>query len=62
MSLGAKEVICIREMCNRLIKLNKVPIMYEDNSAAVSIAKLEDSPLYKTRGEQGEHSYSLGSY
>jgi hypothetical protein len=47
MSFGAKELVCIREMCKRLIKLNKIPVMYEDNTAAINIAKSEDSQSLK---------------
>ena len=47
MSLGAKEAVCIREMCRRLIKLHQTPVMSEDNSAAVVIVKSEDSQSLK---------------
>lgn len=47
MSLAAKELISLREMCKRLIKLDSVPILYEDNTAAISVAKSEDSQSLK---------------
>ncbi len=47
MPLGANELVCVREMCKCLIKLNKIPIMYEDNTAAINIAKSEESQSLK---------------
>lgn len=47
MSLGCKEVVSIREMCKRFIQVNIIPIMYEDNKAAINIAKSEDSQTLK---------------
>ncbi len=47
MSLGAKKLVCVWEMCKCLIKLNKIPIMYEDNTAAINIAKSEEAQSLK---------------
>lgn len=47
MSLAAKELVSIREMCKRLMKMNMIPILYEDNTAAISVAKSEDSQSLK---------------
>lgn len=42
-SLGAGEIVRVPEMCRRLIKWETTPIMYEDNNAAINIAKSHDS-------------------
>jgi hypothetical protein len=47
MSLAAKELVCIREICKRLLKMEKIPIMYEDSTAAINIAKSDDSQSLK---------------
>lgn len=47
MSLAAKELVYIREMCRRLLKIEKIPIMYEDNTAAIYITKSDDSQSLK---------------
>ena len=47
MSLACKELISLKEMCLRLIKLQTIPIMYEDNRAAINIAKSDDSQSLK---------------
>ena len=47
MSLACKELICVKEMCARIIKVIVMPIMYEDNQAAINIAKSDDSQTLK---------------
>lgn len=47
MSLAARELLCIREMCRRLIKWETTQIMYEDNNATINIAKSYDSKSLK---------------
>lgn len=47
MSLACKELVCIREMCIRLLKMNIVPILYEDNKAAIKIATSDESQTLK---------------
>lgn len=37
MSLAAKELISLREMCIRLIKIDTIPIMYEDSQVSQSL-------------------------
>lgn len=47
LSLACREVVCIKEMVKRLLQLNIVPIIYEDNSSAIKMAKTEDSQSLK---------------
>ena len=47
MSLGAKELASLREMCKRIIKLDEIPVLYEDNTSAIKVAKSEDSQSLK---------------
>ncbi len=47
MSLACKELVCIREMSKRLIKYDVIPIIYEDNNAAINMAKAEDPQSLK---------------
>lgn len=47
MSLASKELVSIREMFKRLLKIENIPILYEDNTAAIKIAKSDDSQSVK---------------
>lgn len=47
LSLAAKELASVREMCKRLLKFDKIPILYEENMAAINVAKSEDSQSLK---------------
>lgn len=38
MSLAAKELVSLREMCTRILKFYKIFILYDDNIAAINIA------------------------
>lgn len=47
MSVACKEVVCVREMTKRLLHLDIIPIIYEDNTSAIKMAKTEDSQSLK---------------
>ncbi len=47
MSLAAKELTSLKEMCKRLIKFDTIPIMYKDNIVAIKVAKTEESQSLK---------------
>ena len=47
MSLAVKELVCVQEMLRRLVKIELIPILYEDNMAAINIAKSDDSSTLK---------------
>lgn len=47
MSVPCKELVSFREMCARIIKFEIVPIMYEDNTAAIRITKSDESQTLK---------------
>lgn len=47
MSLGAKELILLRKINCRLLKIEELSILYEDNRSAISVAKSEDSQSLK---------------
>jgi hypothetical protein len=47
MSLACKEVISIKEMCKRILKKDVMPILYEDNRAAIKKAKSEEAQAFK---------------
>jgi hypothetical protein len=47
MSLACKELVCLREMCTRLLRLQIIPILYEDNNAAIKIATSDESQTLK---------------
>ena len=47
MSWARKELICIKEMCKRLIKIDLIPVLYEDNTAAIRMAQSEESQSLK---------------
>ncbi len=47
MSMAARELVNVREKLKRLFKLDKLPIMYEDNKAAIAIVKSKESKALK---------------
>lgn len=47
MSLACKELTCYKEMCKKLIKLDVLPTLYEDNNAAIKLAKSDESKALK---------------
>ena len=47
MSVACKEVVCLKEMAKRLLKLDILPVIYEDNTSAIKMAKTEDSQSLK---------------
>lgn len=46
-SLAATELVSLREICKRFIKIDTIPILYEDNTAAIKVAKSDDSQSLK---------------
>ncbi len=42
-----KKLASLREMCKRILQLNKVPIIFKDNKIAVRIANFEGSQFLK---------------
>lgn len=47
MSFACKDLVNLNEICKRLLHLNMIPILYEDNQAAIKLAKNEDSQSLK---------------
>ncbi|MBP1527254.1 MAG: hypothetical protein H9Q66_04970, partial [Spiroplasma ixodetis] len=47
MSMAVKEIKSLNKMCDKLIKLQLTPIVYEDNTAAIKIAKSDESQTLK---------------
>lgn len=47
MSLACREVVCLKEMVKRLLKLDITPVLFEDNEAAIKMAKTEKSNSLK---------------
>jgi len=47
MSLACRELANVSEMCKRLIKTKMVPIVYEDNKAAIELAQTEELTTLK---------------
>ena len=47
MSTGCKEVVSLKEMSMRLLKIYTIPTIYKDNKAAIKIAMNEDSQTFK---------------
>jgi hypothetical protein len=47
MSLACKELVGVWEMCRKLIKVDMTPILFEDNSSAIKIAKSDESQALK---------------
>ena len=47
MSLASRELTSVREMCSRILRINVIPFMYEDNRAAIEMAKTDDSQSLK---------------
>ncbi len=47
MGLACREIINLKEMSKRLLKINLSPVLYEDNKAAIELAKTQDSTTLK---------------
>lgn len=47
MSLACRELANVREMCVRLIRTKFIPIVHEDNKAAIELAQTEESKTLK---------------
>lgn len=47
MSLGCKELVSMKKMCKRIIRVELIPIMYEDSKSAINFAKSDESQTLK---------------
>jgi hypothetical protein len=47
MSLACRELSCLKEMCRNILKLGMIPILFEDNRAAINLAKTSESKSLK---------------
>lgn len=47
LSLACRELTCIRQMCISIIGWSKIPTIWEDNKAAIELAKTDESSTLK---------------
>ena len=47
LSLACREITSVKEMMKRLLQINTTPTLFEDNKAAIKLAKSDDSNTLK---------------